>query len=262
MYQVATANNSMNSSSIAINGEILSWEQVMGSLQLFGKLQPFLQEVVMQYILVTEVNSRDDLDISSTDLIQGIMDFRVQQNLTDGDKFNEWLKKENLDNNLFQNRIMLGLKIEKLRQVIAETQLESYFQEHQKSLEEVLLNCVVTSEKELAEEIKERLVNENISVEELAKEFSNSEQNVRFFKQQAQRRSLSKLGQEASSLSTEGELVGPVNVDKNWSILKVIEIIPAELDEKMKKQIEAQLFSEWLVEKVRDLKVDFKPQTS
>jgi hypothetical protein len=248
----------MNSPVITINDQPIPWAEIMGYLQFFGKLQPFLQEFVSQYVLVQEVNSREDLEINSSDLIQSIMDFRVQQKLTDADKFNEWLKRENLNNQTFQNRIALGLKIEKLKQAIAAPDLESYFQDHQNSLEELVLHYAMSPEKELSEQIKQRLAEENLSFEDLAKEYSSSGKNIRFFKQQVQRRSLSKEVQEALVSAAGGELVGPIDMGKSWSIFRVIQIIPAKLDEKTKKQIEAQLFSEWLVEKLRHLKIEFK----
>ncbi|MGK7938751.1 MAG: peptidyl-prolyl cis-trans isomerase [Crocosphaera sp.] len=251
----------MNSSVITINDQIVPWEQVMGHLQLFGKLQPFLQEFVSQYVLVEEINSRKDLEIPSADVMQAMMDFRLQQDLTDANKFKEWLQKENLDNQTFQNRIVLGLKVEKLKEVIAAPQLDSYFLQHQGSFEEVLLHCVITPEQELSQEVQQRLTTEKITVEDLAKDYSNSEKNVRFFKQQVQRRALGKDVRDALATAVKDDVLGPISVNNNWSLFKVVDVIPSQFDDKIQKQIEAQLFGEWLVEKLRHLKMEFKSVT-
>lgn len=251
----------MNSSVITINDQIVPWEQVMGHLQLFGKLQPFLQEFVSQYVLVQEVNTRNDLEIPSADVMQAMMDFRLEKNLTDAAQFQDYLNSENLNNQTFQNRVVLGLKVEKLKEAIAAPQLDSYFLQHQGSLEEVLLHCVITPEQELSQQIQQRLTTEKITVEDLAKDYSNSEKNVRFFKQQVQRRVLGKDVREALATAVKGDVLGPIAINNNWSLFKLVDIIPAQLDEKIKKQIEAQLFAEWLVEKLRHLKIDFKSVT-
>ncbi|MEM1368084.1 MAG: hypothetical protein AAGG02_08690 [Cyanobacteria bacterium P01_H01_bin.15] len=81
----------MNPSFIAINDQVIAWEEIMGYMQLFGKLQPFLQEVIGQHVLIQEINNRDDLDIDSSDVMQAIMDFRLEQGLSDSEKFKEWL---------------------------------------------------------------------------------------------------------------------------------------------------------------------------
>ncbi|MEM1368083.1 MAG: peptidylprolyl isomerase [Cyanobacteria bacterium P01_H01_bin.15] len=155
----------------------------------------------------------------------------------------------------------LGLKIEKLKTVLTESKLEYYFKENQNSLSQYSLHRLMTADKELAEKLSQELQAEK-TVEELAKEYGESDPPVRIFKQQVQQRSLPKTLQNSFDSATSGTVVGPVEIDKSWSVFSVIDIIPAELDEKTKKQIEAQLFSEWLVQQVQDLKIDFRSNTA
>jgi len=56
-----------------------------------GKLQPFILEILRRNILEQEVQTRDDLDISTAVIEQAVIDFRLEQQLTDPKIFQEWL---------------------------------------------------------------------------------------------------------------------------------------------------------------------------
>ena len=142
---------------LEINSQQIPWEQVFAYMKLFGKLEPFLREFVSQYILMQEIASRDDLTVESAELMQAIMDFRLAQKLETSEKFEAWLKRENLNNKSFQNRILIGLKVKKLRQQISAPQLESFFDEHRDSFEELLLTGFIALDQTLAVELKEKV---------------------------------------------------------------------------------------------------------
>ena len=58
------------SPSLHINDFTFSFTDVLSQLMLFGKLQPFLQEFASQHVIVQEINSRNDLEVDSAELMQ------------------------------------------------------------------------------------------------------------------------------------------------------------------------------------------------
>jgi len=53
--------------------------QALKYLQSSGKLQPFIVEILRQYIIEQELQTRDDLDISPALTEQAVIDFRLQR---------------------------------------------------------------------------------------------------------------------------------------------------------------------------------------
>ncbi|MEM1367202.1 MAG: hypothetical protein AAGG02_04135, partial [Cyanobacteria bacterium P01_H01_bin.15] len=170
---------------LTIDGRPLSWQEILGGMQLFGKMQPFLQEVVGQYVLLQELTAREDLPVSSSEMMEAIMEFRLKQQLNDSEKFDAWLKRETLNNDTFQQRIAMSIKLKKLKAAIAEPGLDVYFNEHKHDLERLKLQCLVTSEESLARQFMSRIQAEDVTMSQLANEhaLSDSSAKAKYFQQ-------------------------------------------------------------------------------
>ena len=80
---------------------------------------------------------------------------------------------------------------------------------------------------------------------------------ARFFKQSVERRSLKPKSRELLESASVGEWVGPLELEDGWGVFRIEAITPATLNEKRQSQIEAQLFGEWLIDKLSQLEVGF-----
>ena len=245
-------NDSISLPSIAIEDKILSWQEALAYLQLFGKLKPLVQELVSEYIIVQEIKNQTNLEVSGFELEQAIIDLRLQQKLTDSDQFQKWMQREGLDYSTFQQRILLGLKVKKLKKVIAEPKLPEYFQQQKESLEQVDLYCLITEDKSLVQELKNRLINREITFERAAKEYDSK---VKFTSGIVRRNWLPKEIQDRLKTIQKGELVGPFEIKNDWGILQVQRFLPAELNQQLQQQLEEQIFRHWLAEKINSLSV-------
>ena len=249
----------MDTLSLRINDQPISLTEIFSQMGLFRKLQPFLQEFVSQHVILQEINNRDDITVDSSVLMQAIMDFRLKQGLAGQDKFNEWLSKENLNSTTFQQRVMLELKVKKLQESIAQPNLQSYFEGHKQELEQLELSSILVSNESTAHEIKEQ-VTATQDLQKLVNEYASPQNGiiVQTGKQQAQRRSLPKELQTQCTSASPGQVVGPINLKGTWCLFRLEAIIPAELDDRTKEQIQGQLFGEWLSEKLNTVKISLE----
>lgn len=55
---------------------------------------------------------------------------------------------------------------------------------------------------------------------------------------------------EAVSGANPGKLIGPLEIDETWYLVQVDDFVPAELDEDLQAQLEAEIFEQWLNQKV------------
>lgn len=243
---------------LTIGDDSISLKTSLGYLQAFGRLRPLVQELVTQHLLVQEIQKRDDLNISSAEFEQAIIDFRLQQNLTNAEIFQKWLTQEGMDYAAFQNRVLLGFKLDKLRTQIAEPQLEEYFQEQQSSLEQVELKCLIFNQKELAEKIKNQILENQTTLEQVTKEYSTlNTTEVKVIRGISRRQNIAPEIRQVITSAKVGELVGVVGIIDKWCLFKIEQIIPAVLDKQAQREIENQILQEWLAEKMQNLPVNF-----
>ncbi|WP_404783716.1 peptidylprolyl isomerase [Altericista sp. CCNU0014] len=237
--------------SITIDEQIIPWQEVFAQLQLFGKLRPFVQEIVSQRLIVREIQARAELPVQTSELEQAVIDFRLRHQLTDRDKFEKWLSQEGIDYPAFQNRVIFSLKVNKLKTRVAEPNLSTAFENSKPSLEQIELSYLALSDRELADQLAAQLRSGENSFEEISKDYEAVPDSIVKCTTQVVRRGwLVKEIKEALKTCRPGELVGPLAIENRWGILRIEKILPVVMDERLKRQLEEKLFRQWLAEKM------------
>lgn len=254
--------NINSTSFLKIDGEAISIKQVLGYLQLTGRLQPFLQEIASQHVVYKEIQQRDDLDLTGAEIEQAALDFRIEKKLADSKSFEEWLSRNAMDYTTFRSRIVLGLSVDKLKAKIAEPDLEIYFKQRQRSLDRIDLSCLIGTERITIEQFKEKIVSADGSFDRVVKELSDraedkTEDNLEIMRGPNLRKNLPVELQEKVDEVKSGEVVGPLSFGQRWCLFQVERIVPATLDGAMKQEIENELFKQWLAKKVKQLELEF-----
>ncbi|MEL6554761.1 MAG: peptidylprolyl isomerase [Cyanobacteria bacterium J06621_11] len=248
---------------LTINDREVGWTEVFGCMQLFGKLKPFLRTFISQHVLLEEINRRDDLTVTSADVMQAIMDFRIQKNLQEQAEFEAWLTSEHLDHATFQRKIVLEIMVAQLKEKIAAPDINDYFEENRDLFTELKFSCLVAKDEAIAHQLKQAAVPHDRDFRQLASEFSATDETaVNYFQQQSVKGSLPLEIRDQLGAASIGEVVGPILVNEVWSIFRVEAQYPAELNDRLKPQIEATLFNRWLTEQLQSRKVGMKPASS
>jgi len=143
-----------NNAFLTIDEASLSLRDSLRYLQTSGKLQGFIGDILRQHVLETEVKNREDLDINPAVIEQAVVDFRIQQQLTDPKVFQEWLTRNGLDYTAFHQQIATNFKNEKLKIVATEPKIQEYFIERKVFLDRVVLSRIIIESKEIADELK------------------------------------------------------------------------------------------------------------
>ena len=242
---------------LTIGEEQLSWGQGLRYLQASGKLQSFVTEIVRQYVIEKELQSREDLDVNPAFIQQAMIDFRLQRKLEDQQKFQEWLQQNRINYNALEAQIANSFKFKQLKDSITAEKIESYFNERKAGLDYVILSRIVVQDKELADALYRKMAEEGSKFEDLAKEYSVT--NDKNFNGIMGAVSVSSLPEDLkNSLTTAnpGDIIGPFQTDKFWSIFRLEQLQNASLDNpEIKKKLENELFERWLAEKLQNNKI-------
>ena len=236
---------------LKLDEQTLTLKQVVRLSQSAGGWQRFLKEVLQQHILENELEARLYITLEELEVEQGIIDFRLQNKLTETEQFNNWLTKNELDYEDFKNRIIFALKVDKLKTEITASKLEEYFKEKQHDLSQVILSRLILSNHQLAEKLKQKLDEDGDTFPELAKEYSLTDDRETDGKVGPVRISnLPDSLKKALYSSQDGDMIGPLQIEGRYCLFRLEKFIPAALEGQLEKELQNQLFAQWVQDKL------------
>ena len=241
---------------LVVDEKPLSLRQCLRYLQAAGKLQAFVGDILRQYVLEQTLETRQDIEISPAIIEQAVIDFRLQQQLTDGKVFQEWLNRNGLNYEQFHSQIASSFKLEKLKAQVTNDRLPEHFIERKVFFDRVVLSRIVVASKELAEELHSQ-IGEGANFEQLAREYSTADERVaNGMMGPVSRGTLPDTLRAAIDAASPGAMVGPLEVDKLWAIFRVEQFLPATLeDNQLRQAMQNELFEKWLSDKIQTMTV-------
>jgi parvulin-like peptidyl-prolyl isomerase len=232
--------------------------QCLRYLQSAGKLQGFIGDILRQHVLESEVAARDGLDVSAAMVEQAVVDFRLQNQLTDAKAFQEWLGRNGTTYEMFHSQITNSFKLEKLKAQIVDARLQEHFIDRKIFFDRVVLSRIVVPSQELAEELHTQ-ISEGASFENLAREYSTADERVaNGMMGPVSRGTMPDFLRAAIDSANVGDLVGPLEfgTEKYWAIFRVEQLMPATLDDvQLRQVIQTEIFDRWLSEKIQSMTV-------
>lgn len=246
-----------NTAFLTVDDRELSLRDCMRYLQSTGKLQEFIGTILRQHLLQEETTRRDDLDIPEGVVEQAIIDFRLQQQLTDAPAFQEWLQKNGSDYSMFHKQILGNFKIEKLKMVVTGERLQEYFIDRKLFLDRVVLSRIIVESQDLAEELKTQIQENSATYEELARQYSiTDDKMVNGMMGPVSRGTLPDSIRGQIDAATPGSLIGPLELEGKWGLFRVDEFLEASLDdEQLQQSLRNELFDRWISEKIQKMTV-------
>ena len=243
---------------LQIEQETVSLGEFFQYLKLSGRFLPLMQEVVGQHCVIKELQQRQDLQVNLADLEQAMINFRLQQKLTEQETFERWLVTQGMDRATFQTYMVFQLKTQQLKTQIAAPDLQSLFEQRQRELELLNLSCVVVPEKELADQLYQQLTTHEVNFDQAVQSLGLTENpGVNILRGPTRRVSLPQELQAIADLSQPGQLLGPMVLGQKWCVFRLEQRVPAELKGNLKTELENQLFQQWLVQKIQKLTVQW-----
>lgn len=245
-----------NSPVLTIDGQPIVVPQVFAYLQSSGKLQGFVTEILRQHVIAQEFKTRQELTIDPFLVEQALVNFRVENKLTDPQEFKEWSAKNAPAYAGFRNQTIYRLKIDKLKELVAKPKLQEHFIERKLILDRVVLSQIAVADRELAEELHSQIIEKSDSFEQLAREHSVTEDRIANGMMGPLSRGRLKESLRAAIDSAQpGEIVGPIDMEKYYCLFRVEQFLPATLTGKIEEQLLNEIFDQWLSQKMQKMTV-------
>lgn len=241
---------------LTIDDESISLGEAMQYLRRDGSLSRVMGNIIQQHLVEKELRSRPDIQIEPSLVDRALEQFRQQRQLMEGDRFEQWLKANGFSFESFQNQIAFGLKIEKLKVEVTESQLEQYFTARKPFLDRVILSRIIVKDKILADNLKQEILADRNKFGALAKQHSITEERVMGgMMGSIQHNTLPEQLKTAIQVVQPGELIGPLEIDGLYCLFRIEQFQDAVLQGKLKQNLRNQLFQQYLQQKLQNKKI-------
>lgn len=219
---------------------------------------PDLIDKIITCKVVEDTISEMGIKVEDEELQKEADKFRLVNNLESADKTWEWLKKYFLSLDDFEELVYMNLLTSKLAQHMFGDKVESYLFKNQLDYAGAVIYEVILEDEDLAIELFYALSESEMSFYEIAHQYSQDTELRRSggYRGIVHRRDLKPEISAAVFAAKPSQLLKPIVSSKGVNLIFVEEIIQPELDDNLRSQIMADLFSEWLNKEIAKVEVN------
>ena len=241
----------------------ISSSQIFERLKISCQLAPAVKETAYRQIIVNAARA-ENITVSDLELQQAADNFRVRYNLYNPAVTWEWMKKNFLTGDEFEQLILESIITSKLTNYLFSDRIEPYFYEHKLDYTKAVLYEVVFDNFDTAIEQFYALQEREITFVEVARQYiSEPDLRRRYgYRGVLPRTALNSAISAAVFASSPPQILKPIIVGKNTHLVLVEEIIEPQLNESLRGQILNLLFSNWLEKQLQEYSIEVETSTS
>lgn len=229
-------------------------ENLISLLTNYQILPHFLREMITEQAIANINCTQEEL--------RGACKYFLQKNkIKNAAEHEDWLKRYGINQIQFQALATRKLRIDKFQQATWGHKLESYFLQRKKQLDKIVYSMLVLQDLCLAQELYFRIQANEQSFGELAREYSiGAEANTNGIVGPVELGMLQLPLAKKLQVIQQGQLCQPFSLGKNFVIIRLEKILPAQLDLFMRKRLLQELFESWLKQQIKNLPISYGGQ--
>lgn len=208
----------------------------------FGAINDYVSDA-----LVASFADNNGITVGQEEIQEAVDEWRVANGFYQASELANWLKDHGLSMSDLADFARMKALEERVRQHVGAGKVDRYFTEHKSSFEAVALSQIVVNERGLARELRFKTM-EGEPFYMLARAYSIDEPSrlAGGYIGRKERTQLPKAIEVQAFGQVSGTIAGPLEIDKQFYVIKVEEVYPAELNGDIRSRIERILFEEWL----------------
>ena len=231
-------------------------EDILNQVKLSLKTSELTEEIITHQIIVNATKEAG-IQIETEELQEMADKFRRMYQLHSAENTWTWLKQNNLSLDDFEQLVYNHGLSTKLAVHLFADKIEPYFYEHQLDYAGLVMYEVVLNDEDLAVELFYAIGEGETSFYDVAHQYIDN-QELRCkggYRGVLYRKDLKPEISAAVFAAKPPQVIKPIVTSKGVHLIFVEEIISAELDNKLRSQIFAQLFDEWVKKQVESVEV-------
>jgi len=232
---------------IKLDDKLIPSEQIVSYLKQYQMLPQFMRELVIDYAIAPIPCPPEAVETAKTQYL-------TQKQLSDPKQVQAWLQKHHLTQQDFEKIAIRSYKLEQFKQQNWGNKIESYFLQRKNDLDQVVYSLLRTKDKNTATELYFRLQNQEASFEELAQQYSQGpEAKARGIIGPVPVSTPHETIKKTLLKSEVGQLWPPIQIGEWYIIVRLEQLISAQLDDATRQKLLDELFHQWLEQQVQKL---------
>lgn len=239
---------------IQVGNRTITAEEVLPLLAGYQMLPQFLRELFIDQAIAS-------VECTPEEEASACQQFYEKNQLNSETERAAWLTRHCMTSKQLEDLATRGLKIEKFKQATWGNKLESYFLSRKFKLDKVMYSLIRTKEVGIAQELYFRIQEGEQSFAELAREYSQGPESQTGGLIGPVELSMVHPGlAQVLAAGQPGQIWPPTRLGEWLLIVRFEKLIPAQLDESMRRQLLNELFSAWLQEQFNPTQGSIRPQ--
>jgi parvulin-like peptidyl-prolyl isomerase len=229
----------------------ITTEDILEQLKISRKIPEIMEQIVTRRIVQAEANNIG-IKVEIPELQDAADLFRANNRLISAKITQQWLEINQLSLDEFETIIHLELLSDKLKNAVLADKVEQYFYQQQLDFDRVAMYEVILDDKELATELYYAIREGEIRFPDVAAKYIKDPELKRKggYLGKMGRKDLSQGLRSIFSITSYPQVIKPISTAKGFHLIWVEEIIKATLDESTYQEIQSQLFTEFLSDKL------------
>lgn len=228
---------------IKIGDRFLCPEEIVHLLNRHQLLPQLIKEVIIDEAIA-------NLNCSQEEQQLACQEFYQQQMLLTPEQQADWHQKHHISPEELAKKLARQVKINKFKQITWGKEVETHFLERQDQLNCIVYSLLRTKDLDTAQDIYFRLVAEEESFANLAREHSlGPEAKNNGLVGPVELGSLHPTLAEKLAHSEPGQILAPLQLGQWFTIVRLEEWLPAKLDQSIAQKLLDDLFNQWLHKK-------------
>jgi parvulin-like peptidyl-prolyl isomerase len=226
----------------------LTSEQVVPLLVQYQILPQLVKELVIDEALKEILCNPTEEKLAIEQLAQ-------KYQLSSQEQQNSWLEQNGLSSQQLDNIAIRQFKLEKFKQIMWSSDIDSYFRQRKPQLDRVVYSLLRTNDIGIAQEFYFRIVEGEHSFTELARKFSQgAEADTDGLVGPVELQSIHPTLAKVLSSVQPRQLVKPIQLGEWIVLIRLEKLLPAQLDEAMRQRLLNERFQTWLKVQLQEQK--------
>lgn len=234
---------------LRVNATVLPVDRVVACLDFIWDEVPIMTRLI-DACLIHEALNREAIELSAAELQDAMDAFRRGHQLYTAAQTRAWMERRSLTHRQLECLVADQAAIARLREHVAAGRVAAYFAAHRSDFDTARIARIDMADVSTAERLASRIragTSDFYAAAEQA--FLSGGHRETTIHEVVRRGELAPALGAAIFDSREREVVGPIQTDRGWSIVRVIDRAPAVLDDTIEQVIVRRIFADWLAER-------------
>ncbi|MEM1308052.1 MAG: peptidylprolyl isomerase [Cyanobacteria bacterium P01_H01_bin.153] len=237
---------------------IITPEELFHQIKTLAQI-PALEEAIATRQIIQATAHSLGIQVTPEELQEAADEFRYANQLQSTQATFDWLERHQLTVDDFEEMIQSNVLFAKVAESVCAEKVEPYFYEHRLRFEQAIFYEVIFEDEDLALECFYAIQEKEVSFLEVAHQHIQEQELGRMggYRGAISRRDLKPEISAAVFAANPPTLLKPVTTAQGVHLIFVEEIIPADFTEALRLQIQTEIFTTWLKEKLNKFKLKF-----